>query len=159
MKVQINGLILNLIIYILMIIPILIISFRKSNYISKKNLIKSSCLSIIIGIILSIILYIYSKNIFSIFTDVSGIINYSVYASKILFITSSLYTIKYFIPIYFWKNNNPKKATILVTSKIVVNIIFILIGYILFSTKGFLFSFPLCDLIYYIIYIFLFFTY
>lgn len=153
MKVQIYGLILNLIVYILMIIPVLIISFRKSNYISKKNLIKSSCLSIVIGIIFSIVLYAYSRNIFSIFTDVSGVINYSVYASKILFITSSLYTIKYFIPIYFWKNNYQKKATILVISKIVVNIIFMLIGYFLFSTKGFLFSFPLCDLIYYIIYI------
>ena len=40
--------------------------------------------------------------------------------------------------------------------KIVVNILFMILGYIIFSNKGFLFSFPICDFIFYIIYIALF---
>lgn len=156
MKIQIYGLLSNLIAYILMIIPIIIISFNKSNYISKSNLIKSLLIITTIEIILSSLLYTFSRNIFSLFIKTSGIINYAVYASKILFIVSSLYGIKYLIPIYMFNKNNQKKATIIFISKIVANIVFIFIGYNLFSTKGILFSFPLCDLIYYVIYIYIF---
>lgn len=150
------GLLANLIIYFIITLPIIVISFNKSNYISKKNLLKSLIITTIIEILLSICLYSFSRNIFSLFIKTSGVINYAVYASKILFITSSLYGIKYLIPIYLLKNSHKKNTTILLISKIVVNIFFILIGYFLFSTKGILFSFPLCDLIYYIIYIYIF---
>lgn len=153
MSIQIYGLFANLIIYILFIFPIMILAFNKRNYISKNNLINSLLKITIIETILSIILYKFSRNIFSSFIKTSGIVNFAVYASKILFITSSLYGIKFIIPMYL-KFNNQKKATIIFISKIVANIIFIFIGYTLFSTKGLLFSFPLCDFIYYIIYLY-----
>ena len=153
-RIHISGLFLNFIIYLLMLIPVFFILFNKSIYENKKKFISFLCISTLIEVFLSCILYIFSKNIFSIFTETTGIINYAVYASKILFITSSLYGIKFLIPTYIFKNKNEhKKTAILVLSKIAVNILFIFLGYILFITKGILYSFPFCDLIYCIIYI------
>ena len=48
---------------------------------------------------------------------------------------------------------NKGGTAILVLSKIAVNILLIFIGYFLFDTKGILYSFPICDLIYYLIYL------
>lgn len=157
-RVQIYGLVLNLIIYIIMILPIIFISLRKSIYKSEKNFICGLIFSILTCAILSIIFYSFSKNIFSLFTTTTGIINYASYASKILFISSSLYAIKILVPAYFFKTNflENKKTAILILSKIAVNFILILTGNAIFNTKGILYSFPICDFIYYIIYIKLF---
>lgn len=150
-QVQINGLFLNLIIYIIMILPIIFISLKKSIYETKEKFILWLIISTICEIIFSILFHKFSKNIFSIFTNTTGIINYAVYASKILFISSSLYSLKILLPAYISKKDS-KKTAILVLSKITVNLIFILIGYSLFNIKGILYSFPICDIIYYIIY-------
>lgn len=156
-KIQFIALSFNLIIYLFMLTPVFYLLFNKTIYKNKKTFISSLCVSFFIEIFLSGLLYIFSYEIFSIFTKTTGIINYAVYSSKILFITSSLYSIKFLIPAYILKNENEhKKTAILVLSKIAVNIIFIFIGYSLFNTKGMLYSFPICDLIYYIIYIKLF---
>ncbi len=153
-RIHIIGLFLNFIIYLLMLIPVFFILFNKSIYENKKKFISFICVSTLIEVFLSSILYIFSNKIFSIFTKTTGIINYAVYASKILFITSSLYGIKFLIPAYIWKNKNEhKKTAILVLSKIAVNVLFIFVGYFLFNTKGILYSFPICDLIYCIIYL------
>lgn len=150
-QIQIYGLLLNLIVYIAMILPIILISFKKSVFTSKKTFITFTIISIIIETFLSIILYNFSRNIYSIFTSKTGIINYAVHASKIIFISSSLYSLKILFPAYIFKKAH-KKAAILVLSKITVNIVFILIGYNIFNTKGILYSFPICDIIYYLIY-------
>lgn len=156
-RIQIIALFFNFIVYLLMIIPIFYFLFNKSIYKNKKKFISFLCISILIEVFLSFILYVFSHEIFSLFTKTTGIVNYAVYASKILFISSSLYGIKYLIPAYIWKNKNEhKKTAILVLSKIAVNILFIFIGYFLFNTKGILYSIPVVDLIYYIIYIKLF---
>ena len=140
-----------------MLIPLFFILFKKTIYENKKSFILFICISIIIETFLSCFLYLFSNKIFSLFTNTSGIINYAVYASKILFISSSLYGIKFLIPAYLWKVKNlHKKTAILVFSKIAVNILLIFCGYFLFSTKGILYSFPLSDLIYYSIYLKLF---
>lgn len=154
-QVQIYGLFLNLIIYIIIVSPIILVSFRKSIYESKEKFIHSLIYSNILGIGLSVIFHIFSEEIFSFFTNISGIVNYAVYASKIIFITSSLYSLKILLPSYLFIKHN-KKTAILVLSKIAVNLILIFIGYSLFNTKGILYSFPICDFIYYIIYIKLF---
>lgn len=150
-KIQINGLFLNLIIYLIMIAPIVLISFKKSIYESKQKFVLFSIILTFIETLASIILYNFSKNIFLFFTDITGIINYAVYSSKILFISSSFYTLKILLPIYIAKKDIKKAAT-LVLSKIATNLILIIIGYNLFDTKGLLYSFPICDIIYYIIY-------
>lgn len=147
----------NFIIYLLMLTPVFYLLFNKKIYENKKDFISYLCISILIEIFLSCILYIFSREIFSLFTKTTGIINYAIYSSKILFISSSLYGIKFLIPAYLWKKQNKhKKTAILVLSKIAVNILFAFIGYFIFNTKGFLYSIPICDLIYYIIYIKLF---
>lgn len=148
-NVQIKALFLNLIVYIIMVSPIVIISLNKKNYSTKKNFLSTLIYCTIIEILLSVILYLFSENIFSIFTSTKGIVNFSVYASKILFISSSLFALKIIIPAYL---KQEKKITILVLSKIVINIISCIILYLLFNTKGFLFAFPICDFIFYIIY-------
>ena len=156
-NIQITALIFNFIVYLFMITPIFLLQFKKSIYENKKNFISILLISILIEIFLSIDIHIFSYEIFGLFTKTTGIINYAVYCFRILFISSSLFSLKYLIPIYIWKNKNEhKKTAILVLSKITVNILFIFIGYFLFNTKGILYSFPIVDLIYYFIYIKLF---
>ena len=156
-KIHFIAWLFNFIIYLLMLIPIFYLLLKKEIYENKKKFISYLCISILIEILLSFILYIFSREIFSLFTKTPGIINYAIYCSKILFISSSLYGIKFLIPVYIWKNKNEhKKTAILVLSKIAVNILFTFLGYFIFNTKGILYSFPICDLIYYIIYIKLF---
>lgn len=135
-----------------MILPITFILFKSSIYKTKEKFTFWLVVSTIIEIVLSILLHKFSKNIFSIFTNTKGIINYAVYSSKILFISSSLYSLKLLLPAYMFKKDS-KKTAILVLSKITVNLVFIFIGYTFFNTKGILYSFPICDIIYYIIYI------
>ena len=79
-QVQINGLFLNLIIYIIMILPIIFISFKKSIYETKEKFVFWLIISTILEIVLSILFHNFSKNIFSIFTATKGVINYAVYA-------------------------------------------------------------------------------
>lgn len=150
-KIHFIGLFLNFIIYLILLIPSLLISFKQNIYKNPKKFILYFIYATSFEIGLSIFFHIFSREIFSIFTNISGIINYAVYSSKILFITSSLYSIKILIPLYIIKNN--KKTAILVFSKIAVHLFLAILGYILFSTKGFLYSFPICDFVYYIIYI------
>lgn len=149
--VQIKGLFLNFIVYLIMIIPIIIVSLNKKNYSTKKKFLSTLICCTILEIIFSLILYLFPEKIFSVFTNTTGIINFAVYASKILFISSSLFAIKITVPTYLRINKN-KKITILVLSKIVITITSCIAFYFLFSTKGFLFSFPICDFLFYVIY-------
>lgn len=156
-KIKITALSLNFIVYLFVIAPIFLLLFKKSIYTSKKRFISFFIVSLLIETFLSMYIHIFPYEIFRLLSKSTGIINYSVYSFKILFITSSLFSLKYLIPAYIWNvKNEYKKTAILVLSKIAVNIIFILIGYFLFNTKGILYSFPIVDLIYYIIYIKLF---
>ncbi len=149
-EVQIKALFLNLIFYIIMTFPIIIVSLNKKNFSTKKNFLSTLIYCTIFEIILSAILYLFSEKIFSIFTNITGVINFAVYASKILFISSSLFALKIIIPVYL---KQTKKITIFILSKIVITIISCIILYTLFNIKGLLFAFPVCDFIFYIIYI------
>lgn len=150
---QIQGIFLNLIIYLIMIFPLIIISLNKKIYISKKQFFTTIIYCTLLEISLSLILYIFPKDIFSTFTKTTGIINFAIYSSKILFISSSLFALKILIPAYLYNQNKKKKLAILVLSKIAITIISIIILYIKFNTKGILFSIPICDFMFYIIYI------
>ncbi len=150
---QIQGIFLNLIIYLIMIFPLIIISLNKKIYISKQQFFTTIIYCTLLEISLSLILYIFPKDIFSTFTKTTGIINFAIYSSKILFISSSLFALKILIPAYLYNQNKKKKLAILVLSKIAITIISIIILYIKFNTKGILFSIPICDFIFYIIYI------
>ena len=156
-KVQFYGLLLNLIIYLIMIFPIILISFNKKIYENKLKFLFYLCFSIIINILFSIVIYTFSRNIFSFISKTPGIINYAVYASKIVFTSSSLYSINFLIPAYLFINNKnwQKKSAILFLSKIAVHLILGLISFYLFNMKGILFSIPICDIVYYAIYIIL----
>lgn len=151
--IQIQAIFLNLIVYIIMIFPIIIVCLNKKIFATKKTFFYSLICCTILEIFLSAILYIFSNEIFSIFTNTKGIINFSVYSSKILFISSSLYSLKILIPSYLYNKKKQKKLAILVLSKIAITTICIITFYIIFNTKGFLFAFPICDFIFYIIYL------
>lgn len=151
-RIQISGFFLNLIVYLIMIFPVIIISFKKEIYKGKKHFIFALTLSSIIEIVLSIILYVFSENIFSLLSSTSGIVNYAVYVSKILFVSSSLYGLKILIPSYLFHKKMQKKSAILILLKIAVTSILIFVGYHIFNTKGIFYAFPATDLIFYIIY-------
>jgi len=152
------GLILNLILYVVLITPIIFLIFNKKIYKTKKSLVISLIFVTILEIFFSILIYCFAKNFFSFFIHNSGIVNYATYASKIIFISSCLCGLKFLIPAYLFYTlpTKRKKTTILFLSKIVVNIIFIFVGYKLSLIKGALYSLSICDLIYYTIYIILF---
>ena len=117
-EIQLTGLFLNFIIYLIMIFPVIIISLNKKNYENKNHFISIVIFSFIIEIILSFSLYKFSPNIFSFFSNTPGIVNYSVYASKILFISSSLFGIKILFPVYLIQNNMKKNQQFLFFQKL-----------------------------------------
>lgn len=151
-NVQIQGLFLNLIIYIIMVFPLIIICLNKKFFSSKKTFYNVLICCTIFEVLISAIFYIFPSEIFSLFTNTKGVINYAVYSSKILFISSSLYSLKFLIPTYLYIQKNTKKITILVLTKIAITIVCSILFYIIFNTKGILFAFPICDFIFYIIY-------
>lgn len=152
-SIHIKALFLNFIIYLIMLIPLILISLNKKIYSTKKDFFSSLIYCTILEIVLSAILYIFSNNIFSIFTNTTGIVNFAVYSSKILFISSSLYALKILIPTYLYNQNKKKKLAIFIFSKTAITIFTVTLFYIIFNTKGALFAFPICDFIFYIIYI------
>ncbi len=150
-NIQISSLFLNFILYLLMTFPLIIISSKKKNFLTKKNFLYSLFISLILEIFLSIIIYIFSRNIFSIFTKKTGIINHAIYVSRILFITSGFYGVKFLIPAYLIYNQ--KKSAIFIFEKTAVTIILSIFLYLIFNLKGFLYAFPISDIIFYIIYL------
>ena len=99
-KIQGFGLLLNLILYIIITLPIRLLSFYKKIYKNPKKFILILIISIIYFASISILLYKFPYSYFELFTNINGIINYGVYAFKILFLSSSFYSIKLLIPKY-----------------------------------------------------------
>jgi len=150
--IQVQAFFLNLIVYIIMIFPLIIICSNKKIFSTKKTFFNNLIFCTILEILFSAFLYLFPNKIFSLFTDTKGIINFAIYSSKIFFISSSLYSLKIFIPAYLYNQKKTKKLAILVLTKIAITIFFIITFNMLFNTKGFLFAFPICDFIFYIIY-------
>lgn len=154
-NIQIWGLGIDFIIYLFLIIPSLIICFNQKFFSTRKKFSLTLTSNIILTIFLSLIFYIFYENLFSLIPIQKGIINYVIYSGKIIFITSSLYPIKFLIPAYIFHNKSKKISILLAGAKIIDTLICMIIGYFIFNTKGILFAIPLSDLIYYIAYIFL----
>ena len=154
-QIQINGLFINLIIYIILIAPSLIICFFKKAFSTRKNFNNILIINIIITIFLSLIFYLFYESILNSLPLDQGVINYAIYAGKIIFISSSLYPLKYLIPVYFFNNKNKKASIVLAIAKIIDTFICMFLGYLLFNTKGILFGIPFADIIYYLAYIYL----
>lgn len=144
----------NLIIYVIFILPLIISFFSKNIFENKKNVSIAIAISTIIEAFLSFILYKYSYSIFSLFTAKEGIINLSVFISRIIFLDSSLYGIKILLPVFLIKRN--KKTVIFIFLKITVTVVLSIIGYCFLAIPGLLYSFPLCNIIFDIIFIILF---
>lgn len=155
-KIQGFGLLLNLILYIIITLPIRLLSFYKKIYKNPKKFILILIISIIYFASISILLYKFPYSYFELFTNINGIINYGVYAFKILFLSSSFYSIKLLIPKYLSLIHNKKIVILkLQISKITILILLSIINYLLFNTKGILFTIPLVDFIYSLIYLYL----
>lgn len=151
---EIKALFINVIVYFILIIPIIFIFFYKKTYSSKKQTMYFLAISFIIETLISILMYHFSYEMFSLFTKSTGLVNLCVFCFRMLFLDSPVFGIKILLPAYLINKN--KKTVILVLSKITVNLLIALLGYLLFNSAGFLYSFPLCDLIYYVLYIILF---
>ena len=151
--ILIKAVLINLIIYLVFIIPSVVILLN-SNFSNKKQSIFLLAMTIVFNSVLSICLYKFSYIIFSLFSKTQGVINLCIYISRIIFIDSSLYGIKIIIPRYIFSKN--KKTAILILSKFAVNLILSIIGYILLQSAGLLYSFPICNFVFYIIYVFIF---
>lgn len=133
-------------IYIIFLIPTWVSLFINKNFSDKKSFLKTNSVCIILEIIIFSILYIFPREIISVFAKESNVQNYMFYSFKILFIASYTTTIHYTIPIYMIKNKL-KYAKMLPFFKLLyIPIMFL--AYILFNTKGALFAVPICDLIY-----------
>ena len=151
--VLLKAILINLIIYIAFIIPSIIV-LLKADLSSKKSVVFWISVTVIITSFLSTCLYEFSNNIFSFFSKTTGVINLCVFISRIVFLDSSLFCLKYIIPKYLYSKN--KKTAILFLSKIAANIVFSILGYIFFNSSGLLYSFPICNLIFYIIFVLIF---
>lgn len=154
-QIQIYGLGLVFIFYLILNLPSIIICFFKKYFSDRKTFNYVLLSNILVTVFLSLIIYIFSEKLFNLFPVDQGIINYGIYSMKILFITSSLYPIKFLIPAYFFHNKSKKISITLAIAKIIDTLICMFIGYILFDTKGILFAVPIADAIYYIAYMFL----
>ena len=143
-KIKSLGLVLT--IYLIAFLPSYILFIvRKAE--NRRSLINSLCLSSIMEILIFSLLYVYTREAFSIFNAKINIENYAVYAAKILFITSSITPIHYLLPLTLFRNKKKKKAVLLFSLKLFYIPIFIFMNYI-FSTQVALFTIPVLDLIY-----------
>lgn len=144
-KISIVSFGLNMLLYLLISIPILVISKNKKIYKTKNNFILSICIGTIIEIVLSILIYKFPGFIFSRFVSTPGIINYSIFISKIIFSTSSLIAVKILVPTLLI--NRHKTVKKLLVTYLIVTIVFCTIGFLYRKTVGFLFGFPISDLV------------
>lgn len=144
-KISVVSFGLNMLLYLLISIPILVISRNKKIYKTKNNFLLSICIGTIIEIVLSILIYKLPGFIFSRFVSTPGIINYSIFISKIVFSTSSLIAIKILVP--FLIINQHKTVRKLLGTYLLVTIAFCTIGFLYKKTVGFLFGFPISDLV------------
>jgi len=148
-KISLMSFGLNILIYILISLPILCISKDKKIFKNKNTFILAVCIGTIIEIILSLMIYSFPNRIFSAFTNTSGIVNYSVFISKIIFSTSSLIAIKILVP--SWLINQHKNTKRILAAELLLTIAFCAIGFLYKKTVGFLFGFPTSDMVIFII--------
>lgn len=151
-EIQLKGLCLIFIFYLILIMPSIIICFNKKYFIDRKKFNNILIGNIIYNIILSMCFYLFYEKIFNIFNLDQGIINYAIYSGKIIFMASSLFAVKYLIPGYIYHNKSKKISIIFAIAKIIDTLICMIIGYYLFNQKGILFAIPVADIIYYIAY-------
>ena len=151
-EIQLKGLCLIFIFYLILIMPSIIICFNKKYFMDRKKFNNILIGNIIYNIILSMCFYLFYEKIFNIFNLDQGIINYAIYSGKIIFMASSLFAVKYLIPGYIYHNKNKKISIIFAIAKIIDTLICMIIGYYLFNQKGILFAIPVADIIYYIAY-------
>ena len=137
-EIQLKGLCLIFIFYLILIMPSIIICFNKKYFIDRKKFNNILIGNIIYNIILSMCFYLFYEKIFNIFNLDQGIINYAIYSGKIIFMASSLFAVKYLIPGYIYHNKNKKISIIFAIAKIIDTLICMIIGYYLFNQKGLL---------------------
>ena len=114
---QIISLIKIFLLYLISFTPVWVLLFKKNMHSTKKYFIKNNSLLIFIEIIIFFIIYVFSKEIITIFSPKQNIRNYMSYSFKILFIASPLTVLHYSIP-YFIFLNNKKTGIFLWTLKL-----------------------------------------
>lgn len=116
-------------------------------------------ISVALETLLSGLVYIFIRPIFSIFNIEIGVINYAIYAAKILLISSSIIGIQFVISMYFWTIRKFKTSIFLsLTRQLLISIPLMFLFYNMWNLKGILFAIPVADLLSVSICIIFFFT-
>ena len=130
--------------------------FKKANLSSTKEFKKNIKITIansffkssIISIICALLIYVFLKNVLNLLTLKQGLINYTIYASKIWFVSSpfiglELTVFKYFSEIKFYKT--PIKILIL---KLLSFFIISFLCSFQYKQNCFLYAKPICDILF-----------
>ncbi len=151
---KLKSFILILIIYFIAMLPSIFIFCRKKSCNSKSLFIQSLSFSTILQVIIFSLIYCFPRKIVHFFGVAQNIENYSIYALKILFMGSVFTPIHYALPIYLFRHEKKKKAFLLFSLKLIYIPILIFMNFI-FSTQIALFTMPVLDLIYSLIFFFI----
>ena len=144
---------LNLIISLLCFVSTSII-FKKNNLENNfnkniKNAIANSFfVSSIISISIALIIYTFLKDILHIINLKSGLINYTIFASKIWFISSPFIGLEITILKYFYELNSYKKILIISFIKLLIFCILGMAFYFKYPSNFFIYAKPFCDIIF-----------
>ncbi len=136
------------IIYFILLLPQWIIALQKRNYQNKKTFMQALLCSVLLGSILSYMLYHFSQQILSLFTQTNGVKQYAIYCLKILLISSSFLGLQLLLPFYFVFHQSYKHTIVLYITKCFITILVSIIGYIVFQTKGLLYAISISDFIF-----------
>ena len=139
--------------YIVALLPTWIVLLKKNIYENKKIFLKITLLLTLLEIIIFSIIYFFPSIIIPFFSSKTNIQNYMMYSFKILFIASITTVFQYLVLLYFFKKNIKLSLLLFLTKIFYIPII--IIAYIIFNTKGALFSVPLCDVLYTLLLIYL----
>ena len=156
---HILGIDIILILYLLIVISCIIvtnITFKKSRIENTKNFKRdlkitfanSFVTSSIISIVSACLIYGFLKNALDFIGLKTGLINYTMFAAKIWFISSPFIGLEIVVFKYFSVIDYLKKPIIILISKL---FIFLTISFLYFSNNnmnGFIYAKPLCDIIF-----------
>ena len=149
MSINFQAFLLNLIAYILVISPVLLIGKRKNIYTKKNTLIINLCIATLVEIIVSILFLKNSEKFFCLFSKKLGVVNTAVFISKIIFSTASLYAVKFITYFFLYYTHKNLKAYLLF--KIIMTVILCIIGNAVKGIFGLYFGYTVSEVIIYIV--------
>jgi len=123
-------------------------SIKKFNEFIKTSVADSFFITSIISIISSILIYCLLKKFLYILNIDNGIINYTVFAAKIWFISSPFIGLEIVIFKYFKEINYSKKIIFILIIKFILYLFISLIAHIKYPNSCLIYAKPICDFLF-----------